>query len=108
MENKTADKLYRDINDIMTRFDFAQVAKVMEFMNWTWAGSSNTPTVEEIQSTALMLLDGCVTNFVKEGYPSCGAYYATGGLAATVTTFGDVPELKLVFKVEEQHSYSWN
>lgn len=107
MSNQTTQKLYRDVDSIMYRFDFEKVAKVMKFLDWKWAGSPDYPTRNELKRTAALVLDICVENFIKDNFPRVGGLCSTGGLTATITVFGDVPELSLAFSIEEKSSYSF-
>lgn len=63
------------ISDIMSRFDFGRVHKIMKALNWEWIGEG-VPTVKSIKHTALTLLKGvCLQN-------SSDYYILTGGFKA--------------------------
>lgn len=71
------------IDRIMETFDFAEVARVMGLMNWTWWHTHpNTPTVEQLRELALDLLNGVVG-----GYPNITGS-RSGGLCASVDQWG--------------------
>ena len=90
----------------MERFDFEKVHKVMKFLNWKWAMSSNgydVPSIEDLRAWALHQLNECVRLYESRGFPQSGMNVSSGGLQALVMTFerGD-PQLQLVFYVDEQ------
>lgn len=96
--------LYPAINHVMNRFDFEKTHRVMEFLDWRWNGPI-TPTIDELKSTALQMLDGCVHMYYDKGQPKSGMLWATGGFQATVQVFEDgEPRLSLVFYVDETSS----
>lgn len=88
--------LHAQIPDIMERFDFEKVLRVMSFLNWRWRGAA--PTMGDLRSTAMQLLDCAVLGY--DGGPhsySC----ATGGFVAQVETFKNAePRLSLIFYVD--------
>lgn len=94
--------------DIMERFDFNRVYKTMQALDWAWATSPNQPpSIQELKSTAQMLLDGCVRAWKEEALPQSGMFYGTGGFEARITCFtkGE-PQLSLTFSVEACRGYA--
>lgn len=90
---------------VMNRFDFEKTRKVMEFLNWSWAGDALPPTIDELKKCALYLLDGCVRMFEEKGSPQSGMTWATGGFEASVQTFEkSEPRLQLLFYVDQTSS----
>lgn len=90
----------RKIASVMRQFDFKKVHDIMNFLDWTWAFTSNgVPTVEEIKREAeKILVDACEeeTNI------------ATGGLRAVYeadTEDGD-PYIGLEFIVEDCEGFN--
>jgi len=85
--------------EIMDNFDFHQVHKVMEFLNWTWFdiienGENCVPDVSDIRKKARYLLRQAGDRLLndKDNLPDFGV--ATGGLRAKA--YRDV-ELGIVF-----------
>ena len=100
-----SQSLYAAIPIVMDRFDFEKVQKVMEFLNWTWTGMGEVPTIAELEETALYLLTGCVREFELKGSPLSGMLYATGGFQARVKCFErSEPRLELTFYVDSHSS----
>ena len=79
--------LHKDehIKYIIDNFDFQQVHKVMNFLNWTWALTPGTPTISELKIEATKLLN--------DVYNSKG-WIATGGFKAT--KYHDFLELEFI------------
>lgn len=94
--------MYKQISNVMERFDFAQVEKVMKFLDWKWASVAyQVPTVDQLKSCAYELLSSAVDGYEKQENKSIGFYASTGGFVAEVVTFAQAtPRLKLSFYVE--------
>lgn len=96
--------------DIMDRFNFNRVYKTMQALDWRWATSSNPnqqPSIQELKSTAQMLLDGCVRAWQEQDLPQSGMFYATGGFEARITCYTEgEPQLSLSFSVEDCRGYA--
>jgi len=78
--------------EIMESFDFGRVHDYMVSVDWKWAhgdGSYRVPTVEELKTTAEMLLNQLTWS------EEC-TYVATGGFHAVKFVWG----LKLLFAIE--------
>ena len=101
--------LYSKIPEVMDRFNFDKVLKVMTFLNWTWcapwpAGTA-VPTIEELKSTAYSCLSQAVLEFEKTGSPPTGMNVSTGGFEATINVFrSGATELQLLFYVDCVHT----
>ena len=86
------------IKQIIERFNFSNVHKVMTFLNWTWRSSSRPPTIKDLKATALSLLAD-VESSKEKGYVSC----STGGFTASKVINSDSPfgyNLCLDFTIE--------
>ncbi len=85
--------------DIMERFEWDRVQKVMTALNWTWWWTPTVPTVEELQATALEMIHAVIRLYEKEGEStSC----STGGFVARIHKFkNSEPQLTLHFEVAE-------
>lgn len=94
--------------DIMNRFNFNRVYKTMQALDWRWATSHNQPpSIQELKSTAQMLLDGCMQAWQEQGEPQSGMFYATGGFEARITCYSQgEPQLSLTFSVESCRGYA--
>jgi len=81
------DPVNKYIDDIMDNFNFAQVHKTMEALNWKWAGSPNgIPTIDELRYEAERLLRGAAKSRLgdfKDPHWELGIINATGGFQAT-------------------------
>lgn len=88
-------------DDIVEHFDFANVQKVMQFLNWTWASTAGVPSIEKLKETARYVLDSAITEYEKRGFPDTGMYCETGGFRATISKFasGDA-HIDLLFYTE--------
>lgn len=75
------------IEDVMDNFNFEQVQKVMDFLDWKWyiSGSSEVPTVETLRKEARRLLDMAFQSAEKKEFNDEGfreETVASGGLEA--------------------------
>lgn len=98
--------LHDKIDEVIARFDFEQVHKVMTFLKWEWAytvaGGRGVPTIGELKSTAQHLLFLAVDDYEKNGKPPTGAYVSTGGFSASVDVYRDGhDQVRLLFYVNE-------
>ncbi len=98
-------ELHRLIPDLLNRFDFAKVHRVMVFLNWRWANTEvgyAVPTQTELESLGTELLYRAVHEYMRAGQPQTGMTVATGGFQAVVETFREgPPKLQLLFYVDE-------
>lgn len=96
--------LFNKIPEIIDRFDFDKVDKVMTFLNWTWAAGS-VPTIDELKATAYVCLDTAVLEYEKMGRPARGMNVSTGGFEATINVFeSGTEELQLLFYVDAKRA----
>jgi hypothetical protein len=85
--------------DIMERFDWNRVHKVMTALEWSWWWTKTVPTVEELQATALEMIHAVIRLYEKEGEST---FCSTGGFVARIHTFKNAaPQLTLHFEVAE-------
>lgn len=83
--------------DIMDRFDFDRVRRVMEALNWTWWDSPEVPSLNRLRGTADELLEGVIHHWLRTGEDRS---HATGGFEARIRNIRDQsPELVLLFIV---------
>jgi len=82
-----------DINTIIERFDFKRVLDHMIAVDWKWRGE--TPTLEELKSTARFVLVQVIT--ASEPSSNCG----TGGFRAYKFPWG----VELVFSIERSGNF---
>ena len=97
--------LYSSINDVMERFDFDKVHKVMTFLNWTWATTTGgtVPSIDELKACAYQLLHLAVQSHEERGRPLTGSNVATGGFEAAVVVYDSGrAELCLLFYVDSK------
>ena len=72
------------IDGIMDNFDWGETQRVMEFMNWGWAGG-RVPTIERMKQTAERLLRNAAElrlNEYKDSHWEQGIISGTGGFEA--------------------------
>ncbi len=87
----TPGKKMRLTYELVNRFDFYKVYRVMVALDWKWSlDEMRTPTVDEIRAQAVQL----VFSVLCSGRPD--AYRATGGLEVARRPWGD---LELAFRV---------
>ena len=92
------------IDIILENYDFAKVQACMKALNWTWRGSPNFPSIQELKTQAKLLLEdaynrACDAWNKKQGKKKVQFMTATGGLEATCFKYKDgeiVFELKFV------------
>lgn len=101
--------LHNEISNILNRFNFDEVHRVMVFLDWQWANTASgyaVPTVEELKSCANTLLWEACNDFERRGKPLNGSYVSTGGFMASVEVFDSGrPELRLLFNVTQSRSH---
>jgi len=71
------------IKDIMDEFDFDQVERAMEALNWKWRGE--TPTIYDLRETAESLLRGAAKSRLsdfKDTHHEIAIINGTGGFEA--------------------------
>ena len=101
------DPVNKYIDDIMDNFNFAQVRKAMEALNWKWATSNGVPTMDELRNQAERLLRGAAKSRLgdfKRSHWELGIINGTGGFQATAfcdRTKTRITVLDLKFVVSE-------
>jgi hypothetical protein len=102
------DPVNKYIDDIMDNFNFAQVRKAMEALDWKWATSKNyIPSMDELRTEAERLLRGAAKSRLgdfKRSHWELGIINGTGGFQATAfcdRTKTRITGLDLKFVVSE-------
>ena len=100
-------KKYDMINEVIAHFDFERVKQTMDALNWTWCGSEETPTIQELKEAAQERLnnaiDGVLSKKAKDLHHDVGWQSSSGGFKATAwkTKKGKLDFIKLEFIVSE-------
>lgn len=99
--------LYSKIDEVMDRFDFDKVHRVMKFLNWTWYTNPYAPpTIDDLKSTARECLCTAVRLYEESQNKDIGMTAGTGGFHVTVETFAKgSPLLSLMFYVDQSESF---
>jgi hypothetical protein len=87
--------------DVMNRFDFVKVNKVMKLLNWTWGGTREVPSTVEMEMMCYSLLADLLDHlkYTDTDYPfTC----SSGGFEVIVNEIGE-PSLRFI--VERQDWY---
>lgn len=73
------------ILEVLENFNFDKVKQTMECLDWTWRGSKECPTIEELKERAEDLLINVVSGIEKEEemQPDVAYHCGTGGFEAT-------------------------
>ena len=67
MRNLTLTK-EEHIKNIIDNFNFNKVNKVMKFLNWTWVGSSKSPSISQLKEKATELLNEVCDDYGDNEY----------------------------------------
>ena len=101
-----------EIEDIIDEFDFEEVHKVMEFLDWTWfdAGDANggsVPRIAELRKKARKLLNEAADSVLRNNELPAESCIATGGFRATAHRYGDTDKIyfRLSFELSEWDNY---
>lgn len=79
----TKDELIqKQIEDIMDEFNFAEVQKVMESLDWTWSGTGCIPEEYDLRKGARKLLKQAA-EMIDDRCDVSGGSTSTGGFLAT-------------------------
>lgn len=100
-EKTSEDEINSTVNEVMDLFDYERVHKVMEFLDWKWAGKG-IPEIYDLRVESRRLLEK-VANKVIEGEE----YYfsATGGFKAEAwKNDDDTLGLRLSFILEDSEN----
>lgn len=81
------------IDELIADFDWVEVKKVMEALDWKWWGKNEVPTCEEMQKMVRELYSAIESRVNKNEYAFC----ASGGFKLTFNPDED-NELSLVFE----------
>jgi len=93
------EKMKKQIDYIMDRFNFRRVHKAMQALNWTWAGPNSIPDEYNLRMEARRLL-------METTEMDIGWSVGTGGFIAAKKEDRDGEYLSLVFHVEEQRGFN--
>ena len=61
-----ARKKYDMINEVLAHFDFEKVKQTMDALDWTWRGSKETPTIQELKECAEERMNEAVEQVLSE------------------------------------------
>ena len=59
-----SDKILNDIDYVLDNFDFEKVHKVMEFLEWKWAGYDEI-SIGDLRQYARKLIKNCLSGMIK-------------------------------------------
>ena len=103
------------VSEVMRRYDFNKVHRVMQMLDWKWHNSDGTyavPTLQQLQGNAEKLIlhvckhyisDMMLRSFGPDGYQT--RTLSSGGFSATLRLFDDGDtEVELRFEVESADS----
>lgn len=79
IKDENARTIEEQITEIIKEFDFNKVKKIIDFLEWTWAG--DIPTIKEIKKSAIDHLNDAFD--ICWQYNSEEAHSSSGGLKAT-------------------------
>ena len=74
--------IQKQIEDIMDEFNFGEVRKVMESLEWTWSETGCIPEEYDLRKSARKLLKHAA-EMIDESLDVSGGSTATGGFYAT-------------------------
>lgn len=80
---------------VMERFNFEKTAALMKVMGWKWAGDSDTPTADDLRSTARHLI------YTMSQNTRINNKCSTGGLVLCRFEWENSMELELIFAFEK-------
>lgn len=84
------DNFNEQREEVLDNFDFEKVAKVMRYLDWTWAGNEEPPSVYQLikQSTS-MLNDAYISvmEMYKKGKKEAYMNIQTCGFSATASYY---------------------
>lgn len=96
------------IEDVINNFNFESCHRVMQSLNWTWAGIG-IPTVEDLKNSARNRINNAIEGLLdKENRLSSRDYYysSSGGLKATAhkNRYGHLSYIMLEFVLTDWES----
>ena len=74
--------IQKQIEDIMDEFNFGEVQRVMESLDWTWSGTGCVPEEYDLRKGARQLLKQAA-EMIDEESTASGGSTSTGGFLAT-------------------------
>ena len=74
--------IQKQIEDIMDEFNFGEVQRVMESLDWTWSGTGCVPEEYDLRKGARQLLKQAA-EMIDDRCNVSGGSTATGGFLAT-------------------------
>lgn len=66
MKFKNNENINKRISNILNKFDFEQMHKIMGFLNWTWCDESEIPSISNLVLTAQKLLNSCYSECINQ------------------------------------------
>jgi hypothetical protein len=93
---KLTDKQESIIEDILMQFNFHKVRRVMEFLEWTWCGNSESPSINELRNEARNYLEHAF-NYLNTSSNQSYAMSSSGGF----TAYAYENSASLAFNAEE-------
>lgn len=91
--------LHNQIHEVMGKFDFEKVLKVMHFLDWKIRGE--VVTLQDLKNTAHQCLWYAADGYEREGRGPYQYSVSTGGFIAEVQTFKNAEaRLSLTFYVD--------
>lgn len=78
--NKSKEHFAQLSNEILDHFNFEKVEKAMRALDWKWASSVSTPTIEELKETAIYLMKKAYKENTKISTGGFTSSYKKGNL----------------------------
>ena len=97
MEIELESKLRSNLKEALGWFDFSKVYRVMNFLDWKWAGSSDTPTQYEMIEAVEELFERAV-----EYFKDTSSRVQSGGFSVKIWKSGNV-EIEFVVESSKSH-----
>lgn len=95
-------KYYNELYDVVKHLALDRIAKVMEFLNWSYFGSESSPTKEELFETVMILGIYTINKFLKV---RTRTQIETGGFVVVVEANGDSFYISVSFEVDSHDNY---
>ena len=95
-----------DINEILDFFDFERVKKVMDHLNWEWAGSDGVPEIYELRQHARKLMNTAVTECIKSKQEDY--FTECGGFRVECNKYNDDPKIYIRLSFNVTSWENWN
>jgi len=104
----TKSEIIRDqIEDILDNFDFSEVKKAMDALDWEWFDTAGIPEIPDLRKCARRLLTESAEQVMKTNETPAEANRATGGFRAIAHRYDDTEKIyfKLSFEVTSWDNY---